>query len=54
MHRVITMSLNGNTYQIDEDGYKALAEYLDRARARLRNNPDADEILADLERAIAE
>jgi phage shock protein PspC (stress-responsive transcriptional regulator) len=54
MRRVITISLNGNAYQLDEGGFEALRAYLDGAEARLRDNPDKAEVIADLEQAIAE
>jgi phage shock protein PspC (stress-responsive transcriptional regulator) len=54
MRQVIIVSLGNNAYHIEEDGYRALRTYLDRARSGLKNNPDAEEILGDLERAIAE
>ncbi|HEY2151231.1 MAG TPA: PspC domain-containing protein [Vicinamibacterales bacterium] len=54
MQKVISINLNGNAYQIDEDGYAALAAYLDGAERQLKDNPDRVEIVADLEQAIAE
>ncbi|MFZ1075333.1 MAG: PspC domain-containing protein [Minisyncoccia bacterium] len=54
MNKVVTISLNGNAYQLEEAGYDALRSYLDTARANLAANPDRDEILRDLEQAIAE
>src|SRR5436309_746633 len=54
MQKVITINLNGNAYQLDEPGYVALHAYLVEAAARLEGNPDRAEILADLERAVAE
>jgi phage shock protein PspC (stress-responsive transcriptional regulator) len=54
MRPVITISLNGNSYQLEQDGYEALKAYLATAEARLAANPDKAEILADLEQAIAE
>jgi phage shock protein PspC (stress-responsive transcriptional regulator) len=54
MRPVITISLNGNSYQLEQDGYEALRAYLATAEARLADNPDKAEILADLEQAIAE
>jgi phage shock protein PspC (stress-responsive transcriptional regulator) len=54
MHKVIVIHLNGNAYQLDEDGYRALRGYLDRAADQLADNPDRAEILVDLEQAIAE
>jgi phage shock protein PspC (stress-responsive transcriptional regulator) len=54
MQRVITINLNGNAYQLDERGYDALVAYLEQAERKLATNPDRDEILVDLEQAIAE
>jgi phage shock protein PspC (stress-responsive transcriptional regulator) len=54
MRPVITISLNGNSYQLEQEGYEALRAYLATAEARLADNPDRGEILADLEQAIAE
>jgi len=54
MQKVITINLNGNAYQLDEDAYFALRAYLDNAEVQLAVNPDKTEIVADLEQAIAE
>ena len=54
MNKVITINLNGNAYQLEEGGYDALRAYLETAAARLSGNPDRDEIISDIERAIAE
>ena len=54
MRTVITISLNGNAYQIDAVGFDALRSYLQMAEQRLAGNPDQEEILADLEQAIAD
>ncbi len=54
MNRVIIINLNGNAYQLEESGYDALRVYLDNAARRLEGNPDKDEIIADIEQAIAE
>jgi phage shock protein PspC (stress-responsive transcriptional regulator) len=54
MHKVITINLNGNAYQIEESGYDSLYAYLDSAEAQLKDNPDSAEIISDLEQAIAE
>ncbi len=54
MRKVTTINLNHNAYQIDEDGYEALRQYLENAERALVNNPDRAEILADLEQAIAD
>jgi phage shock protein PspC (stress-responsive transcriptional regulator) len=54
MNKVITINLGGTAYQLEEGGYDALRAYLEIATARLQGNPDRDEILLDIERAIAE
>jgi phage shock protein PspC (stress-responsive transcriptional regulator) len=54
MREVLTISLNGNAYQVEQGGYEALRAYLDTAQATLAEDPDRAEILADLEQAIAE
>ncbi len=54
MRTVITISLNGNAYQLEATGYEALRAYLQVAEQRLADNPDQMEILADLEQAIAD
>jgi phage shock protein PspC (stress-responsive transcriptional regulator) len=54
MRAVNTISLNGNAWQIESEGCEALAAYLKSAETRLTGDPDRDEILADLEQAIAD
>ena len=54
MNKVITINLGGNAYQLEEGGYDALRAYLETAAAKLHGNPDRDEILSDIELAIAE
>jgi phage shock protein PspC (stress-responsive transcriptional regulator) len=54
MNKVITINLGGSAYQLEEGGYDALRAYLETAAARLQGNPDRDEIVSDIERAIAE
>lgn len=54
MNKVITINLHGNAYQLEEAGFEALRNYLDRAARQLETNPDKDEIMADIEQAIAE
>jgi phage shock protein PspC (stress-responsive transcriptional regulator) len=54
MRQVITVSLNGRAYQLEDDAHAALAAYLADAARALSGNPDEDEIIADLEQAIAD
>jgi phage shock protein PspC (stress-responsive transcriptional regulator) len=54
MRQVITVSLNGRAYQLEDDAYAVLGSYLGAAAVALAGNPDKDEIVADLEQAIAD
>jgi phage shock protein PspC (stress-responsive transcriptional regulator) len=54
MQTVVNISLNGNSYQLEEPGYNQLRTYLERAEARLKDNPDRAEVMGDLEQAIGE
>ena len=56
MQTVIQVSLSGHsrTFQLEEDAYRALQSYLDRARSRLKRDPDFEEVLRDLEQSIGE
>lgn len=56
MKTVINVSLSGHpkTFQLEEEAYKALQDYIERARARLRRDPDHEEVLRDLEQSIGE
>jgi phage shock protein PspC (stress-responsive transcriptional regulator) len=54
MRKVTTINLNHNAYQVDEEGYEALRLYLESAARALAGNPDREEIMADLEQAIAD
>lgn len=56
MQKVIPISLSGHstTFQLNEDAYAALQSYLERARSRLRRDPDREEVLRDLEQSIGE
>jgi phage shock protein PspC (stress-responsive transcriptional regulator) len=54
MQKVVSISLNGNSYQLEEPGYEQLRNYLERAESRLKESPDRAEVMADLEQAISE
>ncbi|HUL53136.1 MAG TPA: hypothetical protein VLT83_06975, partial [Opitutaceae bacterium] len=54
MNKVITINLHGSAFQLEEAGYEALRTYLDGAARNLEGNPDRDEIIADIEQAIAD
>jgi len=54
VRKVITISLNGNAFQLEDDAYAVLATYLEESTRALASNPDRAEIMADLEQAIGE
>ncbi len=54
MNKVISIHLHGVAFQLEEGGYDALRAYLDNAARQLDGNPDKDEIIADIETAIAD
>jgi phage shock protein PspC (stress-responsive transcriptional regulator) len=54
MQKVVSISLNGIAYQLEEPGYNRLRDYLERAEARLKDSPDRAEVMGDLEQAIGE
>jgi phage shock protein PspC (stress-responsive transcriptional regulator) len=54
MQKVVSISLNGNSYQLEEPGFDLLRAYLERAESRLKDSPDRAEVMADLEQAISE
>lgn len=54
MQKVVSISLSGIAYQLEEPGYDRLRDYLERAEARLKDSPDRAEVMADLEQAIGE
>jgi phage shock protein PspC (stress-responsive transcriptional regulator) len=54
MNKIISINLGGRAYQLEENGYVLLKEYLEKAAERLSSDPDKAEIITDLEQAIAE
>lgn len=54
MNKVVNIHLNGNAFQVEERGYEVLQSYLEQARSQLANNPDRDEVMQDLEQAVAD
>src|SRR5580765_6430996 len=54
MQRVVSINLNGNAYQVEENGYNALFAYLDALDAQLKDNPDRAQRLAEVEARAAE
>ncbi|MFI5336061.1 MAG: PspC domain-containing protein [Opitutales bacterium] len=54
MNKVITINLNGNAFQLEENAYEMLRTYLENAGRKLAGNPDQAEIIADIEQAIGD
>ncbi len=54
MRKVTTINLNGRAYQLEEQGFEKLQTYLKQAEASLAKNPDKDEVMADIEQAVAD
>lgn len=54
MKKVINITLGSIVFAIEQDAYEALASYLEAIKSNLTNNDDANEIVADIEAAIAE
>jgi phage shock protein PspC (stress-responsive transcriptional regulator) len=55
MQRIsVTVSLNGSTLQFQEQAYRRLELYMAEAARALEGDPDQQEILGDLERAVAD
>ena len=41
-------------FRLDEEAFERLDRYLDRAAARLADDPDRDEVIGDLERSVGD
>ena len=54
MQRVVSIHLNGSTYQLEESGYNALFAYLDARETQLNDDPERAQKMADLERQVEE
>ena len=54
MKKTIKINISGLVFNIDEDAFEKLENYLDRLKSRFRNTPGENEIIADIESRIAE
>jgi len=54
MKKTLTINLNGTVFNIDEDAYALLEEYLRNLRIYFRKEADSNEIVADIEARAAE
>ena len=56
MDKTIDIGLSGSDrrFRLNEDAYDRLARYFNRAEARLHDDPDRAEVVADLERSVGD
>ncbi|MBN2350904.1 MAG: PspC domain-containing protein [Bacteroidales bacterium] len=54
MKKTLTINLAGLVFNIDEDAYSKLKEYLETIEAQFSNEQDPKEIMTDIESRIAE
>ena len=54
MKKNITINLCGRLFQIDEDAYEMLQNYIESLRSHFRRQAEGDEIVNDIEERIAE
>jgi len=54
MKKVIAAGVGGYSFQLEEDAYKLLKDYLDQFRAKLGQTDDKNEVMQDIEARIAE
>ena len=54
MKKTLTVNLGGIVYQIDEDAYRLLDNYLNNLRLHFRKEEGADEIMDDMETRISD
>lgn len=54
MNKTININLDGRIFQIEEEAYEKLKNYLDTIKTRLDDNEESKEILDDIEARIAE
>jgi phage shock protein PspC (stress-responsive transcriptional regulator) len=54
--KTISISLSGHPeqYRLEQAAYDRLSRYLDRAAARLQDDPDRAEVVGDLERSVGD
>lgn len=54
MNKITSIHLNGKAFQLEEAAYDNLQSYLKESETKLADNPDKQEIMADLEQAVAD
>ena len=54
MKKTLTVNLGGTVFNIDDDAYRLLDNYLSNLKIHFRKEAGADEIVDDIERLISE
>lgn len=54
MEKTISINLSGQNFQIEEDAYKKLSEYLESIKRHCGAGADSVEVIADIENSMAE
>ena len=54
MKKTLTVNLGGTVFNIDDDAYRLLDNYLSNLKIHFRKQAGADEIVDDIERRISE
>ena len=54
MNKTVSINLSGFVFNIEEEAYETLKQYLDNVRFQFHNAEERDEIMADIELRIAE
>ncbi|MEM7160908.1 MAG: PspC domain-containing protein [Bacteroidota bacterium] len=54
MNKTVSVNINGLIFNIEEQAFEKLNNYLDRIRKYLNNSEGADEVIADIEARIGE
>ena len=54
MKKSIEINLGGRIFNIDDDAYELLNEYIESLRANFKDNEEGEEIVADIELRLGE
>jgi DNA replication initiation complex subunit (GINS family) len=54
MKKNFTVNISGILFNIDEDAYARLQQYIDRLNKHFQNSQEGSEIISDIESRIAE
>ena len=54
MNEIKKCSIGGISFTLEQNAYDALCTYIDSLKAAYKDDPDGEEILADIEARIAE